>query len=88
MTYGPVYKAGLCFYIKYRLIKPFSIIDFSKSFTFITFLFRLYKLMMQCWKKMPEERPTFETLKYKLEEFFEEDDSAFYSNSAMKASNR
>lgn len=30
----------------------------------------LYKLMMNCWKADPEERPTFETLKFQLEDFF------------------
>uniref|UniRef100_A0A8D2KXU3 Tyrosine-protein kinase n=1 Tax=Varanus komodoensis TaxID=61221 RepID=A0A8D2KXU3_VARKO len=30
----------------------------------------LYKLMLQCWKDSPEERPTFEYLKGVLEDFF------------------
>ncbi|XP_062490060.1 tyrosine-protein kinase Lck isoform X2 [Pezoporus occidentalis] len=30
----------------------------------------LYKLMMQCWKEKPEERPTFEYMKSVLEDFF------------------
>lgn len=30
----------------------------------------LYKLMLQCWKDNPEQRPTFEFLKGVLEDFF------------------
>lgn len=30
----------------------------------------LYKLMLQCWKDIPEQRPTFEYLKAVLEDFF------------------
>uniref|UniRef100_A0A8D0DQI1 Tyrosine-protein kinase n=1 Tax=Salvator merianae TaxID=96440 RepID=A0A8D0DQI1_SALMN len=30
----------------------------------------LYKLMLQCWKDSPEQRPTFEYLKAVLEDFF------------------
>ncbi|KAG8143009.1 hypothetical protein E2320_000290, partial [Naja naja] len=30
----------------------------------------LYKLMLQCWKDKPEQRPTFEFLKGVLEDFF------------------
>nr|XP_034975980.1 tyrosine-protein kinase Lck [Zootoca vivipara]XP_034975981.1 tyrosine-protein kinase Lck [Zootoca vivipara] len=30
----------------------------------------LYKLMLQCWKENPEQRPTFEYLKGVLEDFF------------------
>lgn len=30
----------------------------------------LYKLMLQCWKESPEQRPTFEFLKGVLEDFF------------------
>jgi fyn-related kinase len=40
---------------------------------------RLYQIMLNCWKKIPEERPTFESLKYKLENFFEDDQSKIYS---------
>ena len=36
---------------------------------------RLYQLMLQCWKAEPENRPTFETLKYKLEDFGDGDDA-------------
>ena len=30
----------------------------------------LYQIMMNCWKDKPEERPTFEYLKYRMENFF------------------
>ena len=31
----------------------------------------LYDIMLECWKKDEMERPTFETLQWKLEEFFQ-----------------
>ena len=30
----------------------------------------LYQLMLECWKAVPEQRPTFETLQWQLEDFF------------------
>eukprot|EP00117_Sycon_ciliatum_P003387 scpid88513/ scgid8203/ Tyrosine-protein kinase Src42A; Tyrosine-protein kinase Src41 len=33
---------------------------------------RLYAIMMDCWKPADMERPTFETLKWQLEEFYSE----------------
>eukprot|EP00057_Strongylocentrotus_purpuratus_P026693 XP_011681167.1 PREDICTED: tyrosine-protein kinase Src42A-like [Strongylocentrotus purpuratus] len=30
----------------------------------------LYEIMLECWKSKAMERPTFETLQWKLEEFF------------------
>lgn len=30
----------------------------------------LYDIMLECWRKEEMERPTFETLQWKLEEFF------------------
>ncbi|KAJ7373850.1 Tyrosine-protein kinase srk2 [Desmophyllum pertusum] len=32
---------------------------------------KLYEIMMACWKKEPYERPTFETLQWQLEDFFQ-----------------
>ena len=31
-----------------------------------------YDMMMQCWKKNPDDRPTFETLTWMLEDYFED----------------
>lgn len=30
----------------------------------------LYEIMLESWRKDPDERPTFETLQWKLEDFF------------------
>ena len=38
---------------------------------------RLYEIMMTCWHKSPDRRPTFETLQWSLEEFFANDESAY-----------
>ena len=42
----------------YRLPQPFGCPD------------ALYQVMINCWKDKPEERPTFEFLKYHMEDFF------------------
>lgn len=39
---------------------------------------RLYQIMLNCWKTNAEERPTFEALKYILENFLDEDESRQY----------
>ncbi|KAJ7373849.1 hypothetical protein OS493_009171 [Desmophyllum pertusum] len=31
---------------------------------------KLYEIMMACWRKQPQERPTFETLQWQLGDFF------------------
>lgn len=38
---------------------------------------RIYEMMRDCWKETPADRPTFETLQWKLEEFYEIDVSAY-----------
>ncbi|TUK59354.1 Tyrosine-protein kinase FRK [Bagarius yarrelli] len=38
---------------------------------------RVYDIMMECWKDTPADRPTFETLQWKLEEFYDTDISAY-----------
>lgn len=30
----------------------------------------LYEIMLSCWRKEPEERPTFETLKHLMEDYY------------------
>lgn len=37
----------------------------------------LYDIMLETWQRDPEKRPTFETLQWKLEEFFTSDDSQY-----------
>jgi fyn-related kinase len=39
---------------------------------------KLYQIMLNCWKKNEEERPTFEALKWILENFFDEDENRQY----------
>jgi len=38
---------------------------------------QLYEIMLECWHKDPEKRPTFETLQWKLEDFFTSDGSEY-----------
>ena len=38
---------------------------------------KLYDIMLDCWREEPANRPTFETLQWQLEEFFETEDT-FY----------
>ncbi|XP_051501475.1 tyrosine-protein kinase SRK2 [Myxocyprinus asiaticus] len=37
----------------------------------------LYEIMCDCWREVPADRPTFETLQWKLEDFFEPDVSSY-----------
>ncbi|XP_030030851.1 tyrosine-protein kinase Src42A isoform X3 [Manduca sexta] len=37
----------------------------------------LYEIMLECWHKDPLKRPTFETLQWKLEDFFTMDNSEY-----------
>lgn len=39
---------------------------------------KLYQIMLNCWKADAEERPTFEALKWMLENFFDEDENRQY----------
>ena len=40
---------------------------------------KLYEIMMACWRKEPQERPTFETLQWQLEDYFFEMDLKYGS---------
>lgn len=37
----------------------------------------LYDIMKDCWKENEQDRPTFETLQWKLEEYFEQDVTSY-----------
>lgn len=37
----------------------------------------LYNIMLECWNAKPETRPTFETLQWRLEDFFENESSSY-----------
>ena len=44
----------------------------------------LYEIMIECWKKDEMERPTFETLQWKLEEFFTLPGSDYTETESMR----
>ena len=37
----------------------------------------LFGIMSDCWKRDPQDRPTFETLQWKLEDFFDLDTTSY-----------
>ncbi|XP_069463963.1 tyrosine-protein kinase FRK [Ambystoma mexicanum] len=43
----------------------------------------LYEIMLQCWHKVPDERPTFETLQWRLEDFFDSDPTSYADANAF-----
>ena len=43
----------------------------------------LYEIMLECWRKEEMERPTFETLHWKLEEFFHLPNSDYLESAAV-----
>lgn len=44
----------------------------------------LYDIMLDCWKKDEMERPTFETLQWKLEEYFTLDPTDYREASVVR----
>jgi len=48
---------------------------------------KLYQIMLNCWRATPEDRPTFESLKYKLESYFEDDENGPYRDTANGGGN-
>ena len=38
---------------------------------------KLYSIILACWKDKPEDRPTFESLQWQLEDFFVTDDAGY-----------
>uniref|UniRef100_A0A8D0GE01 Tyrosine-protein kinase n=1 Tax=Sphenodon punctatus TaxID=8508 RepID=A0A8D0GE01_SPHPU len=43
----------------------------------------LYNIMSQCWNAEPKERPTFETLHWKLEDYYDMDSSSYSDANAF-----
>ena len=37
----------------------------------------LYQIMLDCWKNSPDDRPTFESLQWRLEDFFVNADGSY-----------
>lgn len=37
----------------------------------------IYDIMTECWKENEQERPTFETLQWKLEDYFDQDATSY-----------
>ncbi|XP_033122754.1 tyrosine-protein kinase SRK2-like [Anneissia japonica] len=44
----------------------------------------LYSIMLECWKQNPIERPTFETLQWRLEEFFTIDPTVYHDQGVIR----
>lgn len=45
---------------------------------------QFYNIMLECWNAEPKERPTFETLHFKLEDYFETDSSYSDANNFIR----
>ncbi|XP_069582269.1 tyrosine-protein kinase FRK [Ranitomeya imitator] len=55
----------------YRMPKPFNCPQ------------DLYSIMLECWNANPENRPTFETLQWRLEDYFETESSSYHDANAF-----
>lgn len=44
---------------------------------------QLYEIMMECWHSDDQKRPSFETLQWKLEEYFFQDDNDYKEAEAV-----
>ncbi|XP_068087429.1 tyrosine-protein kinase FRK [Hyperolius riggenbachi] len=55
----------------YRIPKPFNCPQ------------DLYTIMLDCWNANPENRPTFETLQWRLEDYFDTESSAYLDGNAF-----
>ncbi|MBN3318226.1 FRK kinase, partial [Atractosteus spatula] len=44
----------------------------------------LYDIMLECWKENDFERPTFETLQWKLEEYFDLENSSYHDANNLR----
>ncbi|KAM4043239.1 tyrosine-protein kinase FRK isoform 2-T2 [Anomaloglossus baeobatrachus] len=58
----------------YRMPKPFNCPQ------------DLYNIMLECWNANPENRPTFETLQWRLEDYFETESSSYHDANAFAVS--
>ncbi|KAM5163100.1 tyrosine-protein kinase FRK [Mantella aurantiaca] len=47
----------------------------------------LYNIMLECWNAKSENRPTFETLQWRLEDFFESESTSYLDANAFSNSN-
>jgi fyn-related kinase len=45
---------------------------------------QFYNIMLECWNAEPKERPTFETLHWKLEDYFETESSYSDTNNFIR----
>lgn len=43
----------------------------------------LYNIMLQCWNVEPQERPTFETLHWRLEDYYDMDSMAYIESNGF-----
>ncbi|XP_070589484.1 tyrosine-protein kinase FRK isoform X2 [Erythrolamprus reginae] len=72
ITYGKMPYAGLMgFQVLQRLDQGYRIPQPANC------PLELYNVMLQCWNVEPQERPTFETLHWRLEDYYDMDSSSY-----------